>query len=72
MSLAEQMRTAIESMRDRKDYYSRSLPEHQRWRHYGFVWGILWVADKLDYKDIVERARQIMQEIKDELGEGEG
>jgi len=49
------MKNSIEFMADMMD---EGVNPEKRW---GFVWGILWVAHRLEFEDIKERAREIMK-----------
>ena len=66
MGLEDLMITAIESVKNRIVPRDKIL---LRAKHYGFVWGIYWTADKLGYKRAEEVAKQIMMEIEEELKE---
>ena len=60
--MEERMMKVIEDMKNRggADIILRS-------KHYGFLWGIVWMAERLGYKEVRERGYKAMKTIDEEL-----
>lgn len=61
-SMEKRMMTVIEDMKNRggADLILRA-------KHYGFLWGITWMAERLGYKEVRERGYKDMKTIDEEL-----